>query len=417
MFVDKAKIIIKSGDGGNGCVSFRRDVYVSAGGPDGGDGGDGGDVVFVVDTNLSTLMDFNFQSKYHSGRGADGTSANRSGKDGDDLIIKVPLGTTIKDAESGLAIADLSSKDAKFLAAKGGSGGWGNSHFATATRQAPNFAKPGLKGVEREVVLEIKSIADVGLIGLPNAGKSTLLSVISNAKPKIANYQFTTLSPNLGISEINGEKIVVADIPGLIEGAHSGLGLGHDFLRHIERTKILVHVIDASEFASMPPKEAYDMINNELAEYSQELAKKKQIVVLSKADLIKDDDIKNEFEGEVFLISAATHTGLNELMNKILELVKTTQSPEFDIYEIDDKVDRFAYTIHKDKIQGGLTAFFVEGEYIEGLANMTDFDDPQTAGYFQMTLKKRGISEELEKMGIADGDIVCVGNKEFDYEK
>lgn len=417
MFVDKAKIIIKSGDGGNGCVSFRRDVFVSAGGPDGGDGGNGGDVIFVVDTNLSTLMDFNFQAKYHSGRGADGTSANRSGKDGDDLIIKVPLGTVIKDVESGLVIADLSSKDAKFLAAKGGSGGWGNSHFATSTRQAPNFAKPGLKGVEREVVLEIKSIADVGLIGLPNAGKSTLLSVISNAKPKIANYQFTTLSPNLGISEINGEKIVVADIPGLIEGAHSGLGLGHDFLRHIERTKILVHVIDASEFASMPPKEAYEMINNELAEYSEELAKKKQIVVLSKADLLKNDDIKNEFEGEVFLISAATHTGLSELLNKILELVKTTRSPEFDIYEIDDKVDRFAYTIHKEKVQGGLTAFFIEGEYIEGLANMTDFDDPQTAGYFQMVLKKRGISEELEKMGIVDGDIVCVGNKEFDYEK
>ena len=325
MFVDKAKIIIKAGNGGNGAIAFHREKYVAAGGPDGGDGGKGGSVIFHVDTGLSTLMDFRYKRKYAAKPGENGMGNRCNGKKGDDVIIDVPLGTLVRDFKSGKILADLSDASKDVVLIKGGNGGWGNAHFATATRQTPNFAKNGQQGIEREVTLELKLLADVGLVGFPNVGKSTLLSVTTKAAPKIANYHFTTLEPNLGVVELAEHmSFVLADIPGIIEGASEGVGLGHEFLKHIERTRLLIHVVDVSSVEGRNPIEDFDIINSELTKYNMELEKRPQIVAANKTDIIQDEEAYKNFKEEIlkrgyklFEISAATKKGVSELMKYV----------------------------------------------------------------------------------------------------
>lgn len=415
MFIDTARISIKGGDGGHGCVAWHREKYVAAGGPDGGDGGRGGSIVFEADSNLSTLMDFRYKRKYAAARGEDGRGNKQSGKSGEDLTIRVPCGTIIRDGETELVVADLATAGERFIAARGGNGGWGNWHFATPTRQAPAFAKHGHKGEEREVVLELKLLADVGLIGLPNAGKSTLLSVISSARPKIADYHFTTLVPNLGVVEISGESFTVADIPGLIEGASGGAGLGHDFLRHIERTKVLIHVIDGSGMGGVEPAEAFEIVNKELAEYAPELGKREQIIALNKADLVEEMDDSWVPEGaKVFVISGATRRGIDELMKHTLEKVREVLPTEIQVFDLpDNRIDPKAFEISRD--DSG--AYVITGENIENLASMTDFDDSESSGYFHKALKVRGIWAALEEAGIVEGAVVKIGNLEFEWEE
>ncbi|KAJ48699.1 GTPase CgtA [Clostridium tetanomorphum DSM 665] len=332
MFIDRAKIFVKSGDGGNGAVSFRREKYIPLGGPDGGDGGKGGDVVLIADQNMTTLMDFTYKKKYAAERGENGSGSKCYGKDGESLYIKVPMGTIIRDKESNKIMADLSHPGDKFIVAKGGKGGKGNVRFATATRQAPNFAEPGMPGEERYIVLELKLLADVGLIGFPNVGKSTILSIVSNAKPKIANYHFTTLSPNLGVVATKGiQPFVIADIPGIIEGASEGVGLGLDFLRHIERTRLLIHVVDISGIEGRDPFEDFMRINEELKKYSVKLWDRPQIVVANKSDILEDEAVFLEFKEKVeklgykdiFKISAATRQGIDELMKEAARVLST----------------------------------------------------------------------------------------------
>jgi len=417
MFVDVAKIMVKAGNGGNGAVAFHREKYVNAGGPDGGDGGRGGDVVIVVDTNLATLMDFRYKKKYSAQNGADGGGSNMSGRGGEDLIIRVPKGTLIKDALSEKIIADLSGDDDKFIAARGGRGGWGNAHFATPTRQAPNFAKSGTIGQSREIVLELKLIADVGLIGFPNVGKSTILSIVSDARPKIANYHFTTLVPNLGVTMVGDGSMVLADIPGIIEGASCGVGLGHEFLRHIERTRLLIHVVDVSGCEGRSPIEDFDLINEELEKYSAKLAKKQQIIAANKTDISREhlDEFTSVMEQrgyKVFEISAATNTGLTELMNYSYNILQTIPVEEFEIEEIEDAsvaVDQtFTVTVEDD-------LYIVAGEGVELLVNSTNFNDVDSLSYFQRVLRKKGVIDELEKAGIKEGDTVQIDEIEFDY--
>lgn len=424
MFADSAKIFIKSGNGGDGHVSFRRELYVAAGGPDGGDGGRGGDIIFEIDEGLNTLTDFRHVRKYIAKDGESGSKRKCHGKDAPDLIVKVPEGTVIKDFESGKVIADMSGTNRREVILRGGRGGLGNMHFATATMQVPKFAKPGQSGKELFVQLELKVIADVGLVGFPNAGKSTLLSRVSNARPKIADYHFTTLNPHLGVVDLpDNAGFVMADIPGLIEGASEGIGLGHDFLRHIERTKLLLHVVDAASIEGRNPVEDIRLMQRELANYNKDLLKKPQMIAANKIDLIYEDNtvidkLKEAFapKMEVFPISGVSGEGIKELLYGISEVLKTLDrnttvfEKEFEIDYTSDK--ELPYTA--ELIDG---VYVVEGPSIEKVFGYTNLDSEKGFDFFQKYLKKSGILERLEAMGIKDGDTVRMYGHEFDYYK
>ena len=422
MFTDTSKIFIQAGSGGNGAVTFHREKYVAAGGPDGGDGGNGGNVVALADKDISTLMDFRYKKKYAAQNGENGKDSRRSGRNGEDLIIKFPPGTIIKDAETNKVICDLKHDGDRFIIARGGSGGWGNAHFATATRQTPKFAKSGLPGDEREVTLELKLIADVGLLGFPNVGKSTFLSIISDARPKIANYHFTTLVPNLGVVDMGDGSFVVADIPGIIEGAHLGVGLGHEFLRHVERTRLLLHFVDVSGIEGRDPIEDFKTINSELEKYSEKLAEKPQIVVANKCDLPSFNEnfenFKEKMEADgykVFKLSAATKNGVKELLNYVYETLSTLPEEEDEDYEM------FDFDEYKPKEE--ITVEIVDGVYIvkgmrvRKIVGSTNFDDYESLQYFQRMLRKSGVIDLLEKNGIKEGDTVSMYGAEFDYIK
>ena len=427
MFADRAKIIIKSGKGGDGHVSFRREKYVPDGGPDGGDGGTGGDVIFEVDPGLNTLTDYRHRRKFAAEPGQEGGKKNCHGKNGADLILKVPEGTVIKDAESGKVIADMSGDNKRQIVLRGGRGGKGNQHYATPTMQAPKYAQPGQDAIEIEVQLELKVIADVGLVGFPNVGKSTLLSRVTNAQPKIANYHFTTLQPNLGVVDMDeGFGFVIADIPGLIEGASEGVGLGHEFLRHIERTKVMIHVVDAAGTEGRDPIKDIRDIMNELKAYNPELLKKPQVIAANKIDAIYEGEneiissLRKEFEPEgieVYPISAVSGKGLRELLYKVKELLEKCPKETF-VYEpqFDPSVRFFAnepYTI--ERADDG--AYVVEGPKIDKMLGYTNIDSEKGFLFFQKFLKEQGILKELEDMGIQDGDTVRMYGNEFDYYK
>ena len=424
-FVDTAKITVRSGNGGNGAVSFHREKYVAAGGPDGGDGGRGGNIVVEVSDHMSTLMDFRYKRKYTAGNGADGSGNRCTGKDGEDLVVKVPLGTVIRDAESGQIIRDMSDRT-PFVLCRGGRGGWGNQHFATPTRQVPRFAKAGLPGESHEVVLELKLLADVGLVGFPNVGKSTLLSVTSNARPKIANYHFTTLYPNLGVIYVEeGVSFVMADIPGIIEGASEGLGLGHDFLRHIDRCRLLVHIVDVSGSEDRDPVEDFEKINQELAQYSPELAKRPMLVAANKLDLIPEgsDNLERlrayvtEKGYPFYEISAATHQGTRELVLAIAERLKTL--PPVTVYE-PEYVKPLAEAGSADEVQIQRMdddLWVVSGGWLARLLNDINFEDYESRMYFDRQLRQSGLFARLEEMGIRDGDTVSIYDLEFEYTK
>ncbi len=422
MFTDYAKITIKSGNGGDGAVTFRREKYVAAGGPDGGDGGRGGSIYFKVDPNSNTLIDFRYTKKFKAQNGENGSGSNKYGKSGEDLYIKVPIGTIIKDAETGKIVADLSQEGQEELVLKGGRGGKGNSHFATATRQVPRFAQAGEDGEEKEVILELKLLADVGLLGFPNVGKSTFLSVVTDAKPKIANYHFTTIEPNLGVVKIqNGDSFVIADIPGIIEGASEGVGLGIQFLRHIERTRLLLHVIDVSGIEGRDPVQDFYTINEELKNYSEKLSTRKQIIVANKIDVMQDDTGLKELEElakkeklELFKISGVTGQGVSELLNRVSEILKTlpkeelVESEERVIYTLEDDKDDFSVRKEED-------IFVIEGKAINRLMGRINIDDNESMYYFQKNLKTLGIEDELKRQGIKEGDLVKILNWTFEW--
>lgn len=423
MFIDKAKIFIKGGKGGNGAISFRREKYVAAGGPDGGDGGKGGNVVFRVELGMTTLMDFKYKRKYAAQNGEDGMRRRRKGRSGDDIIIKVPQGTIVRDVESGRIIADLSTPDKDYVLAKGGNGGWGNDHFATAVRQTPNFAKNGQPGDEREIFLELKLLADVGLVGFPNVGKSTILSRTTKADPKIANYHFTTLEPNLGVVDLGDHRsFVLADIPGIIEGASEGVGLGHEFLRHIERTRILIHVVDVSSIEGRNPIEDFDIINDELSKYDMALEERPQIIAANKTDIIQDEQAYEEFLEEmkkrgydVYPISAATGKGVDELMQRVYEELSKLPpiqifEPEMDIENEEYIMDDVGFSIRKEN-----ETYIVEGSWIEAVGGSVNFSDNESLAYFQRALLNKGVIEELINMGIQEGQIVKIGDLEFEF--
>lgn len=426
MFIDTAKIFVKSGDGGHGCISFRREKYVPLGGPDGGDGGRGGDVVFKVDTNITTLLDFKYKKKFVADKGTNGEGSKCYGKDGSKLIIKVPMGTIIRDIETNKIMADLSHSDDEFVVCRGGKGGKGNVKFATPTRQAPNFAEPGMPGEERWVGLELKLLADVGLLGFPNVGKSTFLSVVTKAKPKIANYHFTTLKPNLGVVAVKGiEPFVMADIPGIIEGASEGVGLGIDFLRHIERTRLLIHVVDISGLEGRGPIEDFKKINEELKKYNVKLWDRPQIVVANKCDMLYDESVYENFKkavqemgyNKVFKMSAATSQGIEAVMQEASKLLK--EIPLTDLEIADDErfipeEKRFTYTINEVE-EDGLKVFVVEGTFVDRLLLAVNVNEPDSLRYFHKVLKNKGIFDELREMGIEDGDVVRVNDFEFEY--
>ena len=421
MFVDYTKIIVKSGDGGNGAISFRREKYVAAGGPDGGDGGKGGDVYFTVNPDANTLIDFRYNKKFKAENGKNGSGGHCYGKSGEDLYIKVPKGTVVKDAKTGKAIADLSEDGQTELVLPGGRGGKGNSHFATATRQAPRFAQDGEKGIEKELILELKLIADVGLVGFPNVGKSTILSTVTAANPKIADYHFTTLEPNLGVVETkhNG-SFVMADIPGIIEGASEGVGLGLQFLRHIERTRLLLHVIDVSGSEGRNPVEDFYKVNEELKQYSEKLASRKQIIVANKADILQSEDnfmelskIAKEHDYEIYRISAATRQGIEELMERVAEVLQTL--PKEEIVEIQDRVvyelkDDVGYEVRKEGEE-----YIVEGPVIDKILGRVNMADNESLYYFQKCIREYGIEDELRRQGVCEGDTVKFGNWEFEW--
>jgi len=419
MFVDKAIVSVKAGNGGNGLVSFHREKYVPDGGPDGGDGGKGGNIIFKADKTLTTLVDFAHRKTFTAKNGEDGKARRSSGRKGEDLYILVPVGTVIKDAKSGRVMKDMSENEEEFIAAYGGNGGWGNVHFASATRQTPKFAKDGLKGQERELLLELKLIADVGLAGFPNVGKSTLLSAVSAARPKIANYHFTTLEPNLGVVKMGeGKSFVMADIPGLIEGAHEGIGLGHEFLRHIERTRLIVHIVDVSGIEGRDPIEDYEKINSELSLYSKSLAERPQIVVANKIDVIADPELLEKFREyikekglELFEISAAAHKGTRELINYVSSILDTLEPVE--IYEADFVEEDFSEEPFEVRKEG--ETYVVEGPYIEKLLRHCNFEDAESMQYFQIALRRKGIIEALENAGCGEGDPVRMYELEFDY--
>lgn len=424
MFIDKAKIFIKAGKGGNGAISFHREKYVAAGGPDGGDGGRGGNVVFKVELGMTTLMDFKYKRKYAAQNGADGAGKRQRGKSGEDIVIKVPQGTIVRDAESNRIIADLSDPDKEVVLAKGGNGGWGNAHFATAIRQTPNFAKNGQSGDEREITLELKLLADVGLVGFPNVGKSTLLSMTTKADPKIANYHFTTLEPNLGVVDLGSHRsFVLADIPGIIEGASEGVGLGHEFLRHIERTRILIHVVDVSGVEGRNPIEDFDIINDELSKYDMALEERPQLVAANKTDIIQDTESYEAFLAEmkkrgieVFEMSAATNKGVSELMNKTYE--ELSKLPPIAIFEPEMDINEEEYIMEDDKgyeITRDNAVYVISGSWIEAVGGSVNFSDRESLQYFQRALLRRGVIEDLINMGIKEGDTVRIGDLEFDF--
>ena len=423
-FVDKARITVRAGNGGDGAVAFHREKYVAAGGPDGGDGGRGGNVVFSVDDNMSTLMDFRYKRKYVAGNGMPGQGKRCNGRDGETLVIKVPRGTVIRDTETGAVMHDMSTGE-DWVAAKGGRGGWGNTHFATPTRQVPRFAKPGLPGESHEITLELKLLADVGLVGFPNVGKSTLLSVVSKAHPKIANYHFTTLFPNLGVVYVDeGVSFVMADIPGIIEGASAGAGLGHDFLRHIDRCRLLVHLIDVSGSEGRDPVADFDAINAELREYSEELASRPQIVAANKCDLVEDgsdnlERLRRHVESlgfELFEISAAAHIGTHELVgacaNKLRELPPIA-SFEADYVPPEPKVDTSGdLTIEKFD-----DMWLVEGPWLQRLVATVNFSDYESRMFFDRILRESGVFARMEEMGVKDGDTVSMYDLMFEYKE
>lgn len=422
MFVDKAKILIKAGNGGNGAVSFHREKYVAAGGPDGGDGGRGGDIIFQVDDNLSTLIDFRYKRKYVAPNGQDGSSKNCTGKSAEPLIVKVPRGTLVRDANSGRVVADLSGEEPVVIA-KGGNGGKGNARFATPTRQIPRFAKPGFEGDSMELTLELKLLADVGLVGFPNVGKSTLISVVSAAKPKIANYHFTTLTPVLGVVKIEeGKSFVMADIPGLIEGASDGVGLGHEFLRHVERCRLIVHVVDVSGVEGRDPIEDFEIINRELANFSEELAERPQIVAANKSDMANPEQI-TAFRSYIenlgypfFEISAATTAGTKDLIaavsHKLEELppIKRYEPEPLSAEELESN-DRRKFDITVDE-EG---VYAIDAPWLEQALSTVDMDDYESLQYFQRVMRSSGIIDKLEEMGIQEGDTVELFGFQFDF--
>ena len=421
MFTDYTKIIIKSGDGGNGAISFRREKYVAAGGPDGGDGGKGGDVYFVVDKDKNTLIDFRYNKKYKATNGENGSGARCSGKAGKDIYIGVPIGTVLKDNETGKIIADLSVPDQEELVLKGGRGGRGNQHFATSTRQVPRFAEDGEPGQEKEVILELKLLADVGLLGFPNVGKSTFLSTVTSARPKIANYQFTTLEPNLGVVKSkDGTSFVIADIPGIIEGASQGVGLGLQFLRHIERTRLLLHLIDVSGSEGRNPVDDFNIINEELKNYSEKLANRKQIIVATKCDVPNQElleqleNLAKEKNMEFFKISSVTGDGLEKLLDYVSSILKTL--PKEELVEKDEKI---VYTLEEDKDAFTVTReknkFIIKGEAVERIIRRVNIEDNESLYYLHKKLRELGVEEELKKQGINEGDIVRIANYELEW--
>lgn len=427
MFADRAQIYIKSGKGGDGHVSFRRELYVPNGGPDGGDGGRGGDIIFEVDKGLNTLYEFRHNRNYKAQPGEDGGKKNKHGKNGEDLIIKVPEGTVIREVETGKVVADMSGDNQRVTVLNGGRGGKGNQHYATPTMQAPKYAQPGQQAMELNVILELKVIADVGLVGFPNVGKSTLLSRVTNAQPKIANYHFTTLNPNLGVVDLPGGKgFVIADIPGLIEGASEGVGLGHEFLRHIERTKVIIHMVDAASVEGRDPIADIKAINAELEAYNPDLLNRPQVIAANKIDAIYGesntviDDIKKEFEPEikVYPISAVSGKGLKELLYHVREMLDefddapTVFEQEYDPKQFFDNVED-PYTV--EKIKDGL--YSIEGPRIERMLGYTNLESEKGFVFFQNFMKENGILDELEALGITDGDTVKIYGHEFDYYK
>ncbi len=422
-FVDTAKITVRSGNGGNGVVSFHREKYVANGGPDGGDGGRGGNIVVEVNDHMSTLMDFRYKRKYVAGNGADGAGKRCTGRDGEDLILRVPRGTVIRDAGTQEIIRDM-SEDTSFILCRGGRGGWGNKHFATPTRQVPRFAKAGLPGESRDVVLELKLLADVGLVGFPNVGKSTLLSVVSRAQPKIANYHFTTLFPNLGVVFVEeGASFVMADIPGIIEGAAEGAGLGHDFLRHIDRCRLLIHVVDVSGSEGRDPVADFEAINAELAQYSPELAGRKMIVAANKVDIMGDsaplEALRAHVEGlglELFEISAAAHQGTRELVRKAA--AELAQLPPVVVYE-PTYVERppEVDTRGEVDIQEFDGTWVVDAPWLQRLIANVNFGDYESRNWFDQKLRQSGLFDKLEELGIKDGDIVSMYDLEFEYQR
>ena len=423
-FVDKARITVHAGKGGDGAVAFHREKYIAARGPDGGDGGRGGDVVFVVDDNMSTLMDFRYKRKYVAGNGANGMGKRCYGKDGETLYIKVPRGTLVRDTATNAIIHDMSTGE-NWVAAKGGRGGWGNMHFATPTRQVPRFAKPGLPGESHEITLELKLLADVGLVGFPNVGKSTLLSVVSKAHPKIANYHFTTLFPNLGVVYVDeGVSFVMADIPGIIEGASEGAGLGHDFLRHIDRCRLLIHLVDVSGSEGRDPIEDFDAINAELREYSPDLAERPQIVAANKCDLLGDDrenieKLKAHVEAlgySFFEMSAVTHEGTRELVKECagrLASLPPVMHYEADYIPPEPVVD----TSEELNIQNFDDMWIVEGPWLQRLVATVNFSDYESRMYFDRILREAGVFERMEAMGVKDGDTVSMYDLMFEYKE
>lgn len=430
MFVDRAKIIIKSGKGGNGAVTFRREPFVPEGGPDGGDGGKGGDVIFVADNNLRTLMDFKYKRKYEAPSGQNGMRKKQYGKKGDDLLIEVPPGTVIIDSETGLVMKDLKEPGDSFIAAKGGKGGKGNVHFKNSVRQAPNFAEAGGEGKEREVILELKSIADVGLVGFPNVGKSTILSVATSARPKIANYHFTTIDPNLGVVDLGYTSFVMADIAGIIEGAHEGAGLGLRFLKHIERTKVIIHVVDVSGSEGRDPIEDFEKINRELEQYDPKVLKKPQIIAANKIDIISEEDegylkFKEYVENKgymIFPMSAPINIGVKEILDKAAELLKEiNENPDeyeemivetFD-FELEDADEdyRKIYASYDEEDD----VFVLEGGQLMKIFNSTNFNDMGSLRYLYKYLEKNKVIDELRKLGLEEGDTVRIDDFEFEY--
>lgn len=437
MFVDKAEIIVSSGKGGNGAVTFRREPYVPDGGPDGGDGGDGGDVIIAADNNLRTLMDLKYKRKYKAENGSDGMRRKKYGKKGKNLIIKVPLGTMVIDKDTGLLIKDLNAIGDSVVVAKGGKGGKGNVHFKSSTRQAPNFAESGELAQEKEIILELKLISDVGLVGLPNVGKSTILSVATSARPKIANYHFTTIDPNLGIVDFVDNSFVLADIAGIIEGAHKGQGLGLTFLKHIERTKILIHVVDAAGSEGSTPLKDYRIINNELKQYDDKLEKKVKIIAANKIDLINFDDLDsdilknyNEFieevkkEGKIVVpISAATNKGIKELMGialnkleeqKIEEQNSDTENKEIPLYDFEKyNIDSDYKNLYASVDENG--TFILEGKQLTKIFNSTNFNDISSLRYLYKYIVRAGGIKKLKKLGLKEGDTIKINDFELDY--
>jgi GTP-binding protein len=432
MFIDTAKVFVKSGDGGDGAITFRREKYVPLGGPDGGDGGRGGSIIFQVETGITTLLDFKYKKRFVAEEGGRGSGQKCYGKDGQDLFIKVPMGTIIREEETNKIIADLSHKGQELVLCKGGKGGKGNTKFATATKQAPHYAEPGMPGDELNILLELKLLADVGLLGFPNVGKSTLLSMTTKAKPKIANYHFTTIKPNLGVVAVPGiEPFVMADIPGIIEGAAEGVGLGIQFLKHIERTRLLIHIVDISGVEGREPFDDFVKINEELKKYSVKLWDRPQIVVANKSDMLYDDTIFEDFKkkvqelgfNNVFIMSAATNEGVDAVMKEaarmLMEIpVKELEISEDEMYIPEEKRFTYDITVQKNVQKDDdeeCNVYIINGTFVDRILHAINVNDADSLRYFHKVLKNKGIMDELREMGIKDGDMVRLNNFEFEY--